>query len=223
VSVSVCANLFRPSKKRSAAPRRKRAPPRPHCGEDACSDLANGYPRHLPLGNGRVAQLDRVPASEAGGRGFESRRAHKVKSSDSLGEIEPFFRLSGHFRAQVVRDEVAVDLRRQARVAVAEDALDGGRIGPRHEQQARRRVPQVVEADRTNERLRPETASSRWLLVVCRSDPNEELKQATYVLESGHRPIRLIPAARDNLPHAAFLRRGGALRPREDFGFADTL
>ena len=39
--------------------------------------------------HGRVAHLDRVPASEAGGSGFESRRAHSQNPLIPLGISAP--------------------------------------------------------------------------------------------------------------------------------------
>ncbi len=55
--------------------------------------------------------------------------------------------------------KVPVDLGRDARVLVAHDPLDGRQVGTPHEQQRRRRVPQVMEpqlphlADRNNLKL----------------------------------------------------------------------
>lgn len=48
---------------------------------------------------GRVAHLDRVPASEAGGSGFESRRAHHRISSESFEAVGPIFLSAASIRA----------------------------------------------------------------------------------------------------------------------------
>lgn len=57
-------------------------------------------------------------------------------------EVEPVDAL-----AHVLHVEVAVHLRRDGWVRVAEDALHGGQRNVRLEQQGGRRVPQVVEAE----------------------------------------------------------------------------
>ena len=62
--------------------------------------------------------------SEAGGRGFESRRAHKFKSSDSFRPIAAFFSLSGRFRAGCTTDVPSpVASAQQARRRVTEIVL----------------------------------------------------------------------------------------------------
>ncbi|MCK8499642.1 hypothetical protein M0222_17845 [Myxococcus fulvus] len=58
--------------------------------------------------------------------------------------------------AHVLHVEVAVDLRGDGRVRVAEDALHGGQRDARLEQQGGGRVPQVMEAQRARERTGPE-------------------------------------------------------------------
>ena len=51
------------------------------------------------------------------------------------------------FLLEVVRRQVAVDLGREARILMAHDSLHGGQVGAAHEQERRRRVAKVVEAD----------------------------------------------------------------------------
>jgi hypothetical protein len=80
----VTGQVLRPQ----APPRASRARPQrfPASRKGNCGDLqplrpltSSPTPRHtiaFPKRSGRVAHLDRVPASEAGGSGFESRRAH---------------------------------------------------------------------------------------------------------------------------------------------------
>ncbi|RYZ03017.1 MAG: hypothetical protein EOO73_29285 [Myxococcales bacterium] len=51
---------------------------------------------------------------------------------------------------------MAVDLHGDARVAMTEDALDGGGVGAGHHQQARRSVSEVVEAQRSDLGFGPE-------------------------------------------------------------------
>lgn len=63
---------------------------------------------------------------------------------------------------EVARSEVAVDLGREARVAVAEDALNGRGVGARHHQERSGRVPQIVEPNVSKLCLRPELHPVRW-------------------------------------------------------------
>jgi hypothetical protein len=60
-------------------------------------------------------------------------------------------------RAQVIGDEVAIDLGRDPRIAVAKDPLHGGRVRAGPEQQAGRGVAEIVKADFPDQRLRPDT------------------------------------------------------------------
>jgi hypothetical protein len=56
----------------------------------------------------------------------------------------------------VARREVAVDIHRDARVGVPQDALHSGRIGASHEEQRGRRMAEVVEAERAHLAVGPE-------------------------------------------------------------------
>ena len=51
------------------------------------------------------------------------------------------------FFPEVVRREVAVDLRRQARILVTHDSLHGREVGAAHEQKGSGRVAEMVEAN----------------------------------------------------------------------------
>jgi hypothetical protein len=63
-------------------------------------------------------------------------------------------------RAVAVRErEVRVHLGRELRVAVPEDLLHRCEVGARHDEQAARRVAQIVEADRPDHGLHPELAA----------------------------------------------------------------
>jgi hypothetical protein len=63
--------------------------------------------------------------------------------------------------AQVVGDEVPVGLGREPHVPVPHDPLDVVERDARPEQQRRRRVPEIVEAHRAGEGLRPEAHPAR--------------------------------------------------------------
>src|SRR5580704_17348794 len=77
--------------------------------------------------SGRVAHLDRVPASEAGGSGFESRRAHSSNSSKSLEAFGTIFSSEGSIGPGCSID-VASPVESAPKVGESLDGFGGGAI-----------------------------------------------------------------------------------------------
>jgi predicted nuclease of restriction endonuclease-like (RecB) superfamily len=104
---------------------------------------------------------------------------------------------------QVARRQVPVDLHGDARVAVPQDALDGGGIGAGHHEEARRRVAEVMETQRADLGFGPEQvivlgAAEAW------PDADALGQQAVGQVPWGHNLVLLtkLKSSEDRLAHA---------------------